>query len=96
MGRRKTASGERPKTVVVHLGEDLDLAQQLDQYMVSFGLDSRSQTVKAILAAHFSAYPEQTLVFQVALAAVKQQRYAEYEALKEFYEGRARLFGSQR
>jgi len=79
--------------VVLNLNDDPELAQQIDQRMVSFGLDSRSNTVKAMLIAHCSAYPVETEIAQVAAAAVRESRVAEYNALREYYEGRVRLFG---
>lgn len=93
MGRKNKSSGERRTVIVVNLSDDPELAQQIDQRMVSFGLDSRSNTVKAMLTAHCSAYPVETEIAQVALAAVRESRNAEYAALREFHLGRAALFG---
>lgn len=94
MSRRKQNDGSPRKVVVINLGGNPELAQAIDQRMVAFGLDSRHNTVLAMLEAHCSAYPIDAEIALVAQAAVRESRNAEYAALREFHENRAKLFGS--
>jgi hypothetical protein len=95
VSRKKNNDG-RTRYISLNLTDDPEIAQHIDQWMVSYGLDSRSQTLKVMIKTAVSAVPMDTMIFEIAQAAVKQSRMTEYDALREFYEGRARLFGASR
>jgi len=94
--RRKKNNDSRARYISLNLTDDPELAQQVDQWMVSYGLDSRSQALKVMIKTAISAVPLDTMIFEIAQAAVKQSRMTEYDALREFYEGRARMFTAGR
>lgn len=78
--------------VTIHL--DLELAQAIDQTMLSFGMESRAETIMMMCRAWGSMFPENSTVFEIAVAAAKKLRKDEFEALATHYETRARIFRS--
>jgi len=91
MSRRSNKSATT-RTVSVHL--EPDIAQALEQTMISFGLENKSETVIMMMRAFLSAVPENTTVFEVCQQSVREIRKAEFTALAEFYEARARMYRS--
>lgn len=81
-------SGLRCVTVYI----DDDVAQQLDQMMVSFGLDNKSQAAGVAIKAGLSAIPVETTIHEVSQASVKNIHKHEFDALAEYLEGRAKLY----
>lgn len=92
MSRRRNKSGGT--SVTVHL--DPDMAMQLDQWQNQFGLDSRSLAAQAMMKAGVSAVPLDTAVFEICMAAVREHRRAESEALLEHYEKRIAMYRGTR
>lgn len=82
-------NGLNSKSVTLHM--DPEVAQIVDQTMINFGLDSKSNTICMMIHAFSSMFPERTTVFEVAQAASRELRRAEFDSLAEYYENRAKV-----
>ena len=71
---------------------DADLAQQVDQTMVQFGLQNRADTIVALVAAQLTAMPLDSIVFFVTQQAVKEIRRHQFEALSNFFAQQSAAF----
>lgn len=89
---RKKNPGHR--TLTLHLEPEDSYA--IDNYSLSFGLESRSGAALALLRAGISGVPLETFEFEVLQLGVKETRKAEFEALANFYSERAAMFRSGR
>jgi hypothetical protein len=78
------------KTITVPLDEEL--AYQVEQTMISYGLDSRGQAAAALIRAGASAISGDAFLHAVLDDAMRQFRENEARALSDFYEQRAKLF----
>lgn len=76
----------------MQLSMDPELALQLENTMVAFGLEDRGATVRMMMRAWLSAMPEQTTVHEMVQQSVRELRKIEFEELAKYYEGRAILF----
>jgi len=71
---------------------DADLAEAIDNYMISLGLDSKGQTAAALIRVGLSAAPINTMVFEMSQEALRQARKREFQALSEYFDLRAKLY----
>jgi hypothetical protein len=78
------------KTITVPLDEEL--VYQVEQTMISFGLDSRGQAAAALMRAGYSVNSGDAFLHSVLDSAMKQFRENEAAALADFYEQRSKLF----
>lgn len=78
------------KSVNVPLDEDL--AYQLEQTMIAFGLDDRRTAAAALMRAGASALSGDAFLSTVLDSELKRFRENESDALATFFEERAKLF----
>jgi hypothetical protein len=78
------------KSVTIPLDEEL--AYQVEQVMISYGLDSKGQAAAALLRAGISATAGDAFLHSVLDDLMKQFRDNEAKALSDFYEQRSKLF----
>lgn len=88
----KSNKSTTSSTMSLHL--EPDLRQVVDQAMINFGLENRSSTVGMIIASWSAAMLENATILEVCRQSVSEVRKAEFAALADFYESRARLFRS--
>ncbi len=75
---------QRSARVTLNLSPD-DLVA-LDNYQTTFGIDSRGLTALALMRAGLSSVPMNTMVFEVAQAAVSEHRRYFTERTLKFFE----------
>lgn len=92
MSRGKQGSGENKLRVQIVL--DPELAQQLDQTMLSFGLESRSMTIQMMMKGWLSTVPVNATIHELCLQTLRELKNAEFVSLTEYHEQRARLYRS--
>lgn len=80
------------KSVTIHM--DDELAQQVEQTMISFGLESKSAAAAALIRAGYGAIAGDAFLNEVLQTELKNFRDNESRALAHFFEERARLFRS--
>ena len=78
------------RQLTIYLEPDDSFA--IDQWMVSFGLDSRSAAALCMLRAGNSAVPMETAIFEVAHAATRETRRNEFEAMANYFSTRAAMY----
>lgn len=78
------------KSITVPLDEEL--AYQVEQTMISYGLESRGQAAAALIRAGASAISGDAFLHSVLDDAMRQFRDNEATALADFYEQRSKLF----
>jgi hypothetical protein len=92
MSRNRDNKGnQRWKSVSIPLDEET--AAQLDQAMLSFGLESRGQVAAMAVQAWLAAVLENATIHAMCQQAVEQIRKNEFGALSEFYMRRAKEMG---
>lgn len=89
MSRRKSSQGQRFQVTVPM---DAELAQALDQTMISFGIDHRGDCAAMMMRGWLSAVPLDTTVHEVCRISVKRTRQHEFEALAQYYADRAAMY----
>lgn len=80
------------KSVTVHLDEEL--AYQVEQTMISFGLDNKSQAAAALMRSGYGAIAGDAFLSSVLHDELKRFRDNESESLARHFEDRAKLFRS--
>lgn len=91
MSRRRNGLGlETRMSVSVPLDEEM--AAQLDQSMIAFGLNSRKEVLALAVRAWLAANMENATIHYAVQLALKEVRENEYAALAEFYKKRAQEF----
>jgi hypothetical protein len=78
------------KSVTIPLDEEL--AYQVEQVMIAYGLDSRGQAAAALVRAGASAVAGDAFMASVLTDQLREFREGEAAALAKFYEERAKLF----
>lgn len=78
------------KSVTVHMDEELAL--QVEQTMISFGLESKTLAAAALMRAGYGAIAGDAFLQEVLNDELKRFRDNESEALAMHFEERARLF----
>jgi hypothetical protein len=71
---------------------DHDFTQRLDQTKIDFGLDSRADALIMMAEGWMSAMMENATIHTIVQQSVRDLKKAEFTALAEFYEGRARIY----
>ncbi len=84
-------SKKNPNAHQVTIHMDPEVAQIVDRTLIDFGLENRSSTICMMIHAFGSMFPERTTIFQAAQQATREIRKAEFEALAEHFELRAKV-----
>ncbi len=92
MSRRRQQRSTSQLTI--HMSPEM--VQQLDQYQVSFGIDSRAQAAVALMAAGMSGVPLETMIFETCRAAVKSHQDHFGNALLRFFEEQSSMLKGMR
>lgn len=93
MSRRRTGGGigfNRHSSVSVPL--DPEMAAQLDQAMIAFGLNSRQEVTSLALRAWLAANMENATIHYAVQLALKEAREHEFASLADYYKKRAMEF----
>jgi hypothetical protein len=81
-----------PRYKFVRINLDEETAMLLDRAMIAFGLENRTETALMAVRAWLAAVVEDATISQMCELAVAQVRRNEFEALREFYEKRAKEY----
>lgn len=93
---RQKLYGAKDGNARIYVPLEPELAQQLDQWQLHFGFETRGLAAAAMMRAGISAVPLDSVVFAACMAAVRQFRDQEVHALVSFLEDRLRLYNGHK